>query len=102
MLAKADKLLRGSVGYESFRWTLRQFVKEHHYPPPVLERLAYAPFSAVEKGSYVSGRRSAEQLVMPDFLGIGAMKSGTSWLWGQLVYHPEGFIPEVKEVHYFS
>lgn len=32
----------------------------------------------------------------PIFLGIGAQKSGTSWLTKQLKDHPEIWIPPVK------
>jgi hypothetical protein len=94
--------LRRTVGYESFRWLYRQVVKYHHYPPPVLERAAYTPFSAVEKALYRSGRLSAKGLTLPNFIGIGAMKSGTTWLAGQLGHHPEVFVPEAKELHYLS
>ncbi|MCC6730024.1 MAG: sulfotransferase [Chthonomonadales bacterium] len=94
--------LRRSVAYESFRWCLRQLAREHHYPPPLLERVLYTPFSAVEKHLYATGTLSTAGLALPDFLGLGAMKSGTTWLWGQLSRHPDIFMPEVKEVHYLS
>lgn len=38
----------------------------------------------------------------PDFLCIGAHKSGTTWLYHQLQYHPELWLPPVKELHYFD
>ena len=38
----------------------------------------------------------------PDFLGIGAQKSGTTWLSHNLRLHPQIRIPELKEVHYFD
>ena len=38
----------------------------------------------------------------PDFLGIGAQKSGTTWLHVNLQLHPEIFMPEQKELHYFD
>jgi len=38
----------------------------------------------------------------PDFLLIGAQKSGTSWLWDKLDQHPGTDLPEVKEIHYFG
>jgi len=37
-----------------------------------------------------------------DFLGIGAQKAGTSWLWFNLKHHPEIWTPFLKEVHYFD
>ncbi len=46
--------------------------------------------------------RSAARLRLPDFLGIGAQKAGTTWLAENLRLHPEVFIPERKELHYFD
>lgn len=37
----------------------------------------------------------------PTFLVIGAQKSGTSWLHEMLRQHPQIFVPEMKEVHFF-
>lgn len=42
-----------------------------------------------------SGRR-------PDFLVCGAEKAGTSWLHACLEDHPEVFVPQRKELHYFT
>jgi len=39
---------------------------------------------------------------LPDFLGIGAQKSGTTWLHTQLATHPALHLPDEKEVHYFD
>jgi hypothetical protein len=38
----------------------------------------------------------------PEFLGIGAQKAGTTWLFENLRHHPDLFLPPVKEVHYFD
>jgi hypothetical protein len=38
----------------------------------------------------------------PDFLGIGAQKAGTTWLYKNLRCHPELFLPNEKELHYFD
>src|SRR4029453_18936667 len=38
----------------------------------------------------------------PDFLCVGAQKAGTSWLYHQLVSHPDFWMPPVKELHYFD
>lgn len=38
---------------------------------------------------------------LPDFLGIGAQKSGTSWIYNQLKYHPEICVSRVKELRFF-
>ena len=38
----------------------------------------------------------------PDFLIIGAQKSGTTWLWQMIHQHPETDLPKKKEIHYFG
>ena len=38
----------------------------------------------------------------PDFIGIGAIKSGTTWLHACLAEHPEIHTPDTKEIDYFS
>lgn len=38
----------------------------------------------------------------PDFLVIGAQRSGTTWLHGMLRRHPKLWLPAVKELHYFD
>jgi hypothetical protein len=40
--------------------------------------------------------------MLPHFLGIGAQKAGTSWLYQVLRAHPGVWLPPVKEVHYFE
>ena len=37
-----------------------------------------------------------------DFLGIGAPRSGTSWLYERLAEHPDFELPRAKELHYFD
>ena len=39
---------------------------------------------------------------MPDFLGVGAQKAGTTWLAENLRRHPAIHLPERKELHYFD
>ena len=44
-----------------------------------------------------------QSMTLPTFLGLGAMKSGTSWLHVQLESHPEVYVPyQRKEIHYFD
>ena len=38
----------------------------------------------------------------PDFLVVGAQRSGTTWLHSVLREHPELWLPPVKELHYFD
>ena len=40
--------------------------------------------------------------MLPDFLCIGAQKAGTTWLHGNLITHPELWLPPYKEVHFFD
>lgn len=40
-------------------------------------------------------------LKTPDFIGLGAQRSGTSWIYACLFEHPEIYMP-IKEVHFFS
>lgn len=37
-----------------------------------------------------------------DFLGIGAQKAGTTWIYEQLLRHPEIQFPAGKEIHFFD
>lgn len=38
----------------------------------------------------------------PQFLGIGAPRSGTTWLYERLSEHPDFKLPPFKELHYFD
>jgi len=40
--------------------------------------------------------------MIPNFLVIGAQKSGTTWLYDRLRRHPDIFMPKVKEIHFFN
>ena len=40
--------------------------------------------------------------MLPDFLGIGAQKAGTTWLWDNLRHHPDLWLPPLKEIHFFD
>jgi hypothetical protein len=59
-------------------------------------------YATVEKWPYYLGIRSTTDLYLPDFLVIGAQKAGTSWLYKNLCCHPELYLPETKELHYFD
>lgn len=39
---------------------------------------------------------------LPDFLGIGAQRAGTTWLNANLQQHPDIWLPFIKELHYFD
>lgn len=38
----------------------------------------------------------------PNFLGVGASKSATSWVHTCMEEHPEIFVPSEKEIHFFN
>ena len=38
----------------------------------------------------------------PNFLVVGAQRSGTSWLYSTLKRHPELWLPPIKEIHHFD
>ena len=40
--------------------------------------------------------------MLPNFLCIGAQRTGTTWLYKNLKNHPEVWMPLVKEIHYFD
>jgi Sulfotransferase domain len=39
---------------------------------------------------------------MPDFMGIGGQRCGTTWLFAHLLRHPEVAFPAGKEIHYWD
>jgi hypothetical protein len=41
-------------------------------------------------------------MTLPNFLGIGAMRSGTSWLYEQLRCHKDVYMSEQKELNFFN
>jgi hypothetical protein len=38
----------------------------------------------------------------PDFICIGLPKAGTGWLFDQVQYHPDFWMPPLKEIHYLD
>ena len=57
---------------------------------------------SIDRWTYARGLRSAGSLSLPNFLGIGAQKAGTSWLAENLRCHPDLFVSQEKELHYFD
>jgi len=39
--------------------------------------------------------------MLPTFIGIGAQRAGTTWIHNCLAQHPDIFMAEAKELHYF-
>ncbi len=56
----------------------------------------------LEKALLAAGVRRTDGLYLPDFLGIGAVKAGTTWLHRNLYRHPELFLCVKKPVWYFD
>ncbi len=56
----------------------------------------------IERAFYRLIPGAAARLDLPDFLGIGAQKAGTTWLAESLRRHPAVFLPERKELHWFD
>ncbi len=40
--------------------------------------------------------------MLPNFLGIGANRSGSTWIARNLMEHPDIFLPRKKEIHFFD
>ncbi len=59
-------------------------------------------YGRLEKWRYTRGLCATDQLCLPDFLGIGAQKAGTTWLYENLCRHPGIFLSHPKELHYFD
>ena len=45
---------------------------------------------------------SSKVMRLPDFLGIGTQKGGTTYLHGLLQQHPQVYLAHPKELHFFS
>ncbi len=43
-----------------------------------------------------------KQRNLPDFIGIGSQRCGTSWLYRRLGEHPDLWLPPIKEIHFFD
>ena len=59
-------------------------------------------YSMLGKLLYVHGVLSTKSMTLPDFLGIGAQKSGTTWLYENLRQHPDLYLTREKEIEYFD
>ncbi len=57
--------------------------------------------SSPERAMIRRGILNTNRLRLPDFLGLGAPKSGSTWLHHNLDAHPDVFVPPEKELHYF-
>ena len=60
------------------------------------------PQPIIDKTRSLKGRTYTDPDFRIDFIGIGAPKSGTTWLADCLRPHPQIFVPEQKELMYFN
>jgi len=65
------------------------------------QRLKYY-LTLPEKWFHACGAGAVCALPLPDFIGIGAMKAGSTWLFEMLRLHPELYLAQPKEAHYFD
>jgi hypothetical protein len=52
--------------------------------------------------AFTSSPHAAPRHRLPDFLGIGAQKAGTTWLGANLRCHPDLYVSEPRELHFFD
>jgi hypothetical protein len=65
-------------------------------------RPAVARFEMVEAAVLFGLKPAARKTHLPDFLGIGGQKCGSTWLDAMLRHHPDIGLPRRKEVHFFD
>lgn len=70
--------------------------------PPSVRRALNPVRDSVRAGLVSASARMGRIGPVPDYLVIGAQRSGTTWLQRLLVTHPDIVAPRTKEVHYFD
>lgn len=60
------------------------------------------PIYWAERQLFSAGIFSLDRLTLPHFLGLGAPQAGSTWLYVNLSHHPDVFLSEKKETHYFT
>jgi hypothetical protein len=48
-----------------------------------------------------SGNGGFHRMMLPTFIGIGAQRAGTTWAYNCLAQHPDVYMSEKKELHFF-
>lgn len=85
----------GRWGWVPYKHLLKRWVVR----PVRRSRILYTgPATAL----YATGLRSTDRFTLPGFLGIGAVKGGTTWLHHNLAAHPDLYLPPEKEIHFFD
>jgi hypothetical protein len=59
-------------------------------------------WSRAEKWACMHGLLPSRCVTLPDFMGIGVQKAGTTWLYHNLRRHPRLHLPNPKEHHFFD
>ncbi len=93
--------MRGSPAASGFR-AVRTAVPLENHLRRWRSRVLRARFPGTDKLLYGLGVWSPHDLTLPDFLCIGFMKAGTTWLYENLKAHPGAYLPGRKEIHYFD
>lgn len=75
--------------------------KPSSFASRLLRRLKSVPAEA-QNAAYGAGLLRPADLSLPDFLGIGYMKCGTTWLYENLRAHPDVFMSASKELRFFE
>ena len=69
------------------------------WPPPVIPTcIALVESLLILRPS----ENTAGKIMLPNFLVIGAPRSGTTWIDANLRRHPDVFMPTIKELHFFD
>jgi len=76
---------------------LRQLQTKRNAAP-----VEFAQTSAGTRGGSVFGILHPTSLSGPDFLCIGMARAGTGWLFDQVRYHPDFWMPPIKEFGYLK
>lgn len=65
-------------------------------------RLARGVLTMPVIAAHAAGLRPTDDLRLPVFMGIGGVRSGSTWLHHNLAAHPDLFLPATKELHFFN
>jgi hypothetical protein len=65
-------------------------------------RMSRGVISMPEIALYRAGVLATDNLTLPSFVGIGGVRTGSTWLHHNLAAHPGLFLPAAKELHFFN
>jgi hypothetical protein len=70
-------------------------------PPDITDFTIVHP-SGIEPPRPKESKSNMSLAVGPDFICIGMQKAGTGWAFDQLQFHPDFWMPPIKELHYLD